>query len=1357
MKEKRTNVELNKSVSPYPKTNVTQNDRVTTFSGISPLNPGIILPTILVEAQGKDGIVGLRALLDTGSTANFVTVSASRKLNLKVSDDSVTLSINTLHGKHTANSRKIACDLVDKEGREIQISAFEVDKVMTTNHIDLPDDEELRHHLKNKTLNENFPRPPCDIELLIGVGDLWKIVHGVNERLGPDLVVLKTRFGNVVCGLPEEKVVGLLSGVDLLNKQIDRMISIEELPHDNDPTNLTRDEILAVEKMEENLRFDDSSGRFVTRLLWRGKPDLRNNYASAKQRLDSLIRRLKKDPVRKQAYMQAVLDLIDQRVVETVDEESQVAMDPARTDVYYLPHRDVFDPLRDTTKLRVVFDASATTGTGKSLNDCLLPGPPLQQKVAAIVMRFRTKKIALIGDCQKMFLQVGIEEADRDFIRFLWKDPDDPDGKVQIFRFTKLIFGATDSPFQAISCLQRLVRNKLKEKHLSALEKRVCETIQEDTYVDDITTGGNTVNDAIDLYKGLKGLLDKAKFKIHKWASNSPEVLRHIPEKEKATVDPKTGISKLTKSLGVRWDPYKDLLLFTGYEDLHESNDDTKRAVASLLASLYDPGGLISPFILQAREVMKETHVKKMGWKDSLPDQLKPKWHKWVSDIKDIGKVSFPRYVPFNHDTQIHIFGDASGRIGYGIAVYCRTWDSRKKKFESNLLMARSKINPKKELTIPRLELTAALLCTQTAEMIHRELKLPKERFFCWSDSEIVLWWLQKQPDHLVPFVANRIEKIQQGGFPFFYIDTANNPADICSRGGGVEELNSSLWKKGPAFLQQQRESWPQKQADFKGINLLEGVKKQFVYSLSAIVTRVPGMPNPVPLHSRYYDHNKMLYKTAVIFHVINHWRAKVSNKNYGPYQQIRTHDFIEKAHFYWIRQAQNEHFGKEIASLANEEPIPTDSPLRTLNPHLDDKGLIRVGGRLGEAPLPETAKFPIILPKGHGFTTSLIRMTHVDNEHAGADWLHFHLRQFYWIMSSRQQIRTIIRNCFLCQKYNAVRGNQQMAPLPRDRLSVEVPFSIVGVDYTGELKIKMTYRSTKIVSAYLAIFTCLTTRAVHLEVVLSNDTEDFIMAFKRMASTRGLPSKVYSDNALQFKRANKEIVETVLKNNEKIVNLTDKYKFKWYFAVEYHSAGSGVWERQVKSVKQPLRKVLGDALVTYTELMTIVKEIEAHVNDRPLAQASETAFEVITPSMLCIGRKLRPWNDKYAETEFPQEQDVRDRWAYRQKLVKSFFQSWVKQYVLSLQQRHKWRTPKPNLKEGDLVLVELSKVKRHKWPLARVKEVILGRDGLVRSVHLQSQGHQGVITRSVNDIFPLEISTERRRRENVVDALIKD
>ena len=123
----------------------------------------------------------------------------------------------------------------------------------------------------------------------------------------------------------------------------------------------------------------------------------------------------------------------------------------------------------------------------------------------------------------------------------------------------------------------------------------------------------------------------------------------------------------------------------------------------------------------------------------------------------------------------------------------------------------------------------------------------------------------------------------------------------------------------------------------------------------------------------------------------------------------------------------------------------------------LDDKGLLRERGRLGEASLPETAKFTIILPKGDGFTTSLIRMTHVDNESGGDDWLHFHLRQFYCIISSRQQIRSMIHTCFLCQKYNAVRGNQQMAPLPRDRLSVKKPFSIVGVDYTGELKIKMT------------------------------------------------------------------------------------------------------------------------------------------------------------------------------------------------------------------------------------------------------------------------------------------------------------
>ena len=1313
------------------------------------LNENVILPTLVAEGLNGDQEIMVRVLLDTGSTANFIKVGTSQRLEHSVIKNSVTLSVKTLHGQQTKICRKIKFVLQTRGGENLEFEAYEVDDIMTVPATDLKD-QGLANSLNKRNLNEAFPRPSFSVDILIGGGDLWNIIEGIHERINSEFVIVKTKFGLLPSGKLTNCVTSLSAGVELLNKNIEKMFAYEEMPHDNLASSLTRDEIQAVELMEKNMRYDQKEGRFVTKLLWRGKPNLKNNFESAKQRLNSLLRKLKKDPVQKELYKNAFHEFITDKILEEVTEDLSWARDLTREDLYYLPHRAVFDLARKSTKLRVVFDASAKTGSGKSLNDCLLPGPPLQQKVASIELRFRTKKYALIGDCKKMFLQILIENEDRDFLRVLWQDPDDPKATLKIYRFTRLIFGATDSPFQAITGLQRLVRDKLADPKLTPLEEKVCNTIKQDTYVDDITTGGDSVREVIEVYEGLKELLAPAQFSIHKWATNSPEVLRQIPKEQRAEFSEESGISTATKTLGVKWDPERDLLLFDTYAELHEQNEDTKRSVASLLASLYDPGGIISPFVLRARQVLKAACVAKLNWTGKLSGSTLDDWHAWVNEIAELGQLSFPRYIKVTKDTQIHIFGDASGRTGYGFAIYARNYNPKKKRFDSHLLMARSKINPIKEQTIPRLELMAALLCVEAAEMVRQEISVPKENIICWSDSEIVLWWLKKDPSLLIPFVANRVEKIQKHAYQFSYINTKSNPADLCSRGCRVKDLKSSLWKHGPPFLTKPELEWPKEMASYQEINPLEGVRKQHIYSLASLTRHVENLPHAVPLHLSYHDHDKLLLKTAAVMHVFKHWQAIAKQKHRDTYNGNHTRSFLPQARLYWIKQAQEEAFPEELKAIRNEEPIKTSSKLRNLNPHLDERGILRVGGRLGAAPLPNNAKFPIILPKEHGFTTSLLRKVHLDNEHAGIDWCHFHARQQYWILSSRQVIRKIIYNCFLCQKANAVRGAQQMAPLPRERIAIEEPFTNVGVDYTGELKIKMSQKSTKIIPSYLAIFTCMTTRAIHIEVVLSNTTEDFIMAFKRMVSTRGNPRKVFSDNALYFKRANQEILETVLKNNKDIEKLEDQYKFKWYFSVEYHSAGSGVWERMVRSVKEPLRKILGDALVTYTELITITKEIEAHINDRPLVQHSTSSFEVITPSMLCLGRKIRPLVDYYDETSLPQEIDIRERHKYRKTLFQNFFNSWVKQYVLSLQQRNRWQSEQANIKEGDLVLVEVNKLKKHKWPLARVKEVIIGRDGLIRSVHVVPQGQENFITRSVRDVFPLENYTARKANENL-------
>ena len=442
--------------------------------------------------------------------------------------------------------------------------------------------------------------------------------------------------------------------------------------------------------------------------MWKGKPDLVNNYAAAKARLDGLMRRLRKDPSVKAAYKSVISEFIDQSTVELVTWETLAQMMvSSRVDIYFLPHRAVYDPGRVSTKCRVVMDASAKTATGKSLNDCLLPGPPLQQQIAAVELRFRRRKVALIGDCKKMFLQVLVHPDDRPFLRFLWHDPDDVHAVPQVYQFRTLIFGAADSLFQAISCFQRLVADRRRRGNLSPLEERVCETILRDTYVDDITTGGDSVDDAFDMYKGLNKLLGTAHFKIHKWATNSPELLKRIPEEERAPAteneDEDLLESDETSSLGIRWDPSTDLFIFKRYSSIGKFNDDTKTAVASLLARPFDLLGLISPFILLARKILKQTFEENLGWKDKLTGEMLESWQRWLSYLPDLEKVTFPRHVPFTPDTEIHVFGDAAANMGHGVAAYARTPVGNNGKFETHLLFAKSRINPKRDITVPRL------------------------------------------------------------------------------------------------------------------------------------------------------------------------------------------------------------------------------------------------------------------------------------------------------------------------------------------------------------------------------------------------------------------------------------------------------------------------------------------------------------------------------------------------------------------------------------------------------------------------------------------------------------------------------
>ena len=308
-------------------------------------------------------------------------------------------------------------------------------------------------------------------------------------------------------------------------------------------------------------------------------------------------------------------------------------------------------------------------------------------------------------------------------------------------------------------------------------------------------------------------------------------------------------------------------------------------------------------------------------------------------------------------------------------------------------------------------------------------------------------------------------------------------------------------------------------------------------------------------------------------------WRDKATGLVRGHYDKLLASSHFHFARKYWIKQSQEKELPAELAALRRGEPIPRGSKLLPLNPQLDYDEIRRVHGRVVESKISPEQRYPIILPKNHTFTLSLIKKVHDENNHAP---VHFHIHQQFWILSSRQLIRSVLRKCFECQKANERRGQQMMAPLLSNHVNFVPPFSRIGVDYTAKFHIKSTYRGSTPYPCYLVVFTCFVSRAVHLEMVLSDEAEGILMALKRMISARGHPQHMYSDNAKYFQRADKEIAETIDKNNEIIKNFSEQLCFHWHYSVEYHSAGGGVWELMVKAIKVPLRKVLGDSLLTY-------------------------------------------------------------------------------------------------------------------------------------------------------------------------------
>ena len=879
-------------------------------------------------------------------------------------------------------------------------------------------------------------------------------------------------------------------------------------------------------------------------------------------------------------YDDIIEEQLQSGVIEPVIEKDPVSVDQP---VHYMPHHAVVREDKETTKVRIVYDGSAHEKKDEaSINDCLKQGPNLIPSLFDILLKFRSHKIGLIADIEKAFLMISIDQSDRDSLRFLWYKNVMSAPQPVIYRFCRLVFGLRPSP--AILGATILHHLDLHEHE----DPVVAEKLRDCLYVDDLTTGAESEDEALRVYASAKTIMSKGGFNLRKWKTNSPEVRAVIGMKEDAEADFSTvraeGVSEddqtyaktslgtfesnthLAKILGVSWDTESDMLMYD-FDELWNyvtSLPPTKRSVLRFSARLFDPLGLVAPFTINMKLMFQSMCVDKCGWDEELSQELKSRWDFLVQELYHLAEIRIPRcyFSTFSERQRIELHGfcDASGKA-YAAVVYLRAVFNDH--VEVALLCCKTRVAPLKLQTIPRLELLGALILARLMECTSRALAahLPVSDMYYWTDSVTVLCWIQNDKPWK-QFVVNRVNEIRKitSVRSWRHCPGTLNPADLPSRGiTACQLVNSKVWWKGPEFLREEEENWPRLgSSDVLDELALSEMLKQPTESTHVLVNRaqedmpLPSIGNVVTCKS-FSNIHRLLRVTSYVLRFVANLKHCVCKTEGQLLKGPLTAEEVNQANLMWELSVQHETFSKEFEDLTTKKSSCPRSPyVRQFGLFVDDQGLSRCKGRLEHSSLSYSSNNPILLPQGHHFTNLVIKGIHSKIKHSGIRDTLTALREKYWVPRGRATVKQFIRHCIICIRYAGQTFPMLTPPsLPEERVADAPPFTNTGVDYAGPLyvKIKRPEADGSTLKAYISMFTCASTRAVHLELVEDCSADQFLLAFRRFVSRRGVPRLMLSDNAKNFKASSKEILK--IGNSRAVQDHMANLGTRWKFIVE--------------------------------------------------------------------------------------------------------------------------------------------------------------------------------------------------------------
>ncbi|XP_043496458.1 uncharacterized protein LOC122520462 [Polistes fuscatus] len=573
---------------------------------------------------------------------------------------------------------------------------------------------------------------------------------------------------------------------------------------------------------------------------------------------------------------------------------------------------------------------------------------------------------------------------------------------------------------------------------------------------------------------------------LRQWASNCAEILKDLDTADNNIIN--LDSSGTIKTLGVNWNAAEDNIGYT-VKRAADPSKVTKRVILSEISQLFDPLGLLGPVVINAKLMMQRLWQLKSTWDEDVPADIYKIWQEFRQNLHTLEEIRFARNVAGDgEEMEMHGFCDASERA-YGACIYVKTLG---KNPTLRLVCAKSKVAPLKTQSLPRLELCGALILSRLFKATKNALR---RNDFCrtifWTDSTVVLHWLNTPPHTLKTYVAHRVAEIQESTARelWRHVSSEHNPADLISRGVTPAELRESkLWKSGPVWLIQPESNWPHSR-----LEPIEIPEKKRIVTHARVAT-------PFELFRRYSSFVKL---KRIIAYCVRFARNSRNLKEKRIMGEL-TVDELKGAEIIAIRLIQEEAFPEIIKLIKSGKEVCAS--FSVLSPFVDNLGILRVGGRLARSNLPYEQRHPALLPKDHTITNAIIREKHHQIGHGGTQATLNALRESFWPINGRSSVKRVIYKCITCRRLKPATPQYPMSDLPASRLLPNRPFIHTGVDFCGPLFIKES------------------TKAVHLELVNDLTTEAFLAALRRFMARRGKCSDIYSDNATNFVGAANEL-----------------------------------------------------------------------------------------------------------------------------------------------------------------------------------------------------------------------------------------